>query len=156
MAPELINSAKCSTKVDVYSFGCVVYEIISEQLCYTGMKFAGRLDVGASEGCEVVLQARAGRASPADSPGNAARCGSGGRVRRRAGGGDAGVLEGGQAAADDEGAGGGGAGMGHVDVGQRRGADACGEGGGGGRSGRESRRDGREEVRKRVRELRLK
>lgn len=46
MAPELINSAKCSTKVDVYSFGCVVYEIISEQLCYTGMKFAGRLDVG--------------------------------------------------------------------------------------------------------------
>lgn len=45
MAPELINSAKCSTKVDVYSFGCVVYEIISEQLCYTGMKFAGRLDV---------------------------------------------------------------------------------------------------------------
>ena len=50
MAPELINSAKCSTKVDVYSLGCVVYEIIAEQLCYTGMKFAGRLDVGVHDG----------------------------------------------------------------------------------------------------------
>ena len=44
MAPELISNAKCSTKVDVYSFGCVVYEIITERLCYSEMKFHGRMD----------------------------------------------------------------------------------------------------------------
>ena len=34
IAPEMIDSAKCSTKVDVYSFGCILYEIILEKHCY--------------------------------------------------------------------------------------------------------------------------
>lgn len=34
MAPELIDNAKCSTKVDVYSFGCILYEIITGNHCY--------------------------------------------------------------------------------------------------------------------------
>lgn len=34
MAPELLENAKCSTKVDVYSFGCVMYEVIGEKRCY--------------------------------------------------------------------------------------------------------------------------
>ena len=45
MAPELIETAKCSTKVDVYSFGCVVYEIIGERQCYDDMKFKRQFDV---------------------------------------------------------------------------------------------------------------
>ena len=38
MAPELIENAKCSTKVDVYSFGCVLYEIILGEHCYFDME----------------------------------------------------------------------------------------------------------------------
>ena len=45
MAPELIETAKCSTKVDVYSFGCVVYEIIGERQCYDDMIFKRQFDV---------------------------------------------------------------------------------------------------------------
>lgn len=41
MAPELIENAKCSTKVDVYSFGCVLYEIILEKHCYFDMDLKG-------------------------------------------------------------------------------------------------------------------
>ena len=41
MAPELIENAKCSTKVDVYSFGCVLYEIILEKHCYYDMNLKG-------------------------------------------------------------------------------------------------------------------
>ena len=44
MAPELIETAKCSTKVDVYSFGCVVYEVIGERQCYDDMKFKREFD----------------------------------------------------------------------------------------------------------------
>lgn len=46
MAPELIDTAKCSTKVDVYSFGCVAYEIIGERQCYDDMEFKRQFDVG--------------------------------------------------------------------------------------------------------------
>ena len=41
MAPELIENAKCSTKVDVYSFGCVLYEIILEKHCYFDLNLKG-------------------------------------------------------------------------------------------------------------------
>ena len=41
MAPELIENAKCSTKVDVYSFGCVLYEIILEKHCYYDFNLKG-------------------------------------------------------------------------------------------------------------------
>ena len=36
MAPELIENAKCSTKVDVYSFGCVLYEMLTGRPPFTG------------------------------------------------------------------------------------------------------------------------
>ena len=45
MAPELIDNAKCSTKVDVYSFGCVLYELIGEKQCYYDTKIRGRIEV---------------------------------------------------------------------------------------------------------------
>ena len=45
MAPELIDSAKCSTKVDVYSFGCVLYELIGEKQCYYDTKIRSRIEV---------------------------------------------------------------------------------------------------------------
>lgn len=45
MAPELIDNAKCSTKVDVYSFGCVLYELIGEKQCYYDMKSRSRIEV---------------------------------------------------------------------------------------------------------------
>lgn len=45
MAPELISSAKCSTKVDVYSFGCVLYELIGEKQCYYDIKIHGSFEV---------------------------------------------------------------------------------------------------------------
>ncbi|OAO13264.1 TKL family protein kinase [Blastocystis sp. ATCC 50177/Nand II] len=44
MAPELIDSAKCSTKVDVYSFGCVLYELIGEKQCYYDTKIRSRIE----------------------------------------------------------------------------------------------------------------
>ncbi|KAM7456977.1 hypothetical protein BLSTO_02262 [Blastocystis sp. subtype 1] len=47
MAPELIDSAKCSTKVDVYSFGCVLYELIGEKQCYYDTKIRSRIEVPA-------------------------------------------------------------------------------------------------------------
>ena len=55
MAPELIETAKCSTKVDVYSFGCVVYEVIGEKSCYYDRTFKQNLEVGFSRVCYIVL-----------------------------------------------------------------------------------------------------
>ena len=34
MAPELIGQNKVTNTIDVYSFGCVVDEIITEKTCY--------------------------------------------------------------------------------------------------------------------------
>ena len=34
MAPELIGLERVTNKIDVYSFGCIVDEIITEKTCY--------------------------------------------------------------------------------------------------------------------------
>lgn len=38
MAPELILNQRVTNVVDVYSFGCIVNEIISEKTCYWDYK----------------------------------------------------------------------------------------------------------------------
>ena len=48
MAPELIMKQKATNKVDVYSFGCIVNEIISEKVCYSDVKIRNATEVIAS------------------------------------------------------------------------------------------------------------
>lgn len=45
MAPELIMQQKAANKVDVYSFGCILNEIISEKVCYSDIKIRNATDV---------------------------------------------------------------------------------------------------------------
>lgn len=45
MAPELLNHAPCTSKVDVYSFGCIIDEMMSEQPCWYGVGIRDVSDV---------------------------------------------------------------------------------------------------------------
>ena len=49
MAPEmLMNDPKCSTKVDVYSFGIIMYELFFETLPYAGEDHRSVIALGRS------------------------------------------------------------------------------------------------------------
>ena len=50
MAPELIMQQRVTNLVDVYSFGCIVDEIISEKVCYWDYKIINAGVVGVHEG----------------------------------------------------------------------------------------------------------
>ena len=45
MAPELIMGKRATNKVDVYSFGCIVNEIITERMCYSDIRIRNQTDV---------------------------------------------------------------------------------------------------------------
>ena len=45
MAPELIMGKRVTNKVDVYSFGCIVNEIITERMCYSDITIRNQTDV---------------------------------------------------------------------------------------------------------------
>ena len=45
MAPELIMGQRATNKVDVYSFGCIVNEIITERMCYSDITIRNQTDV---------------------------------------------------------------------------------------------------------------
>ena len=45
MAPELIMGKRATNKVDVYSFGCIVNEIITEKMCYSDITIRNQTDV---------------------------------------------------------------------------------------------------------------
>ena len=45
MAPELIMCKRVTNKVDVYSFGCIVNEIITERMCYSDIHIRNQTDV---------------------------------------------------------------------------------------------------------------
>ena len=45
MAPELIMGKNATNKVDVYSFGCIVNEIITEKMCYSDIRIRNQADV---------------------------------------------------------------------------------------------------------------
>ena len=45
MAPELIMGKRATNKVDVYSFGCIVNEIITERMCYSDIHIRNQTDV---------------------------------------------------------------------------------------------------------------
>lgn len=45
MAPELIMGKRVTNKVDVYSFGCIVNEIITERMCYSDIHIRNQTDV---------------------------------------------------------------------------------------------------------------
>ena len=45
MAPELIMGKRVTNKVDVYSFGCIVNEIITEKMCYSDIRIRNQTDV---------------------------------------------------------------------------------------------------------------
>ena len=45
MAPELIMGKRVTNKVDVYSFGCIVNEIITEKMCYSDIHIRNQTDV---------------------------------------------------------------------------------------------------------------
>lgn len=49
MAPELIMQQRVTNLVDVYSFGCIVNEIISERVCYWDYKIISAAVVGIGE-----------------------------------------------------------------------------------------------------------
>ncbi|KAK8820440.1 hypothetical protein WA577_006502 [Blastocystis sp. JDR] len=44
MAPELIMGKRVTNKVDVYSFGCIVNEIITERMCYSDIHIRNQTD----------------------------------------------------------------------------------------------------------------
>ncbi|KAM7453757.1 hypothetical protein BLSTO_05491 [Blastocystis sp. subtype 1] len=44
MAPELIMGKRVTNKVDVYSFGCIVNEIITEMMCYSDITIRNQTD----------------------------------------------------------------------------------------------------------------
>lgn len=45
MAPELITGQRVTNTIDVYSFGCIVNEIISERMCYSDIRVKNQTDV---------------------------------------------------------------------------------------------------------------
>lgn len=45
MAPELIMGKKATKNLDVYSFGCIVNEIITERMCYSDIHIRNQTDV---------------------------------------------------------------------------------------------------------------
>ena len=45
MAPELIMGKRVTNKVDVYSFGCIVNEIITERMCYSDIRIRNQTEV---------------------------------------------------------------------------------------------------------------
>ena len=45
MAPELIMGKKATKNLDVYSFGCIVNEIITERMCYSDIRIRNQTDV---------------------------------------------------------------------------------------------------------------
>ena len=45
MAPELIMGKKATKNLDVYSFGCIVNEIITERMCYSDITIRNQTDV---------------------------------------------------------------------------------------------------------------
>ncbi len=45
MAPELITGQRVTNTIDVYSFGCIVNEIISERMCYSDIHVKNQTDV---------------------------------------------------------------------------------------------------------------
>lgn len=47
MAPELITGQKVTNTVDVYSFGCIINEIMSEKTCYFDYRVISSEKVGA-------------------------------------------------------------------------------------------------------------
>jgi protein tyrosine kinase len=102
MAPELIENAKCSTKVDVYSFGCVLYEIILGEHCYFDMELKG-VAVMLGDRCHLVLSEGPTGNAADDRAGNACGWGLGPLLRDRAGLLDEAVLALGQGASHNEG-----------------------------------------------------
>ena len=36
MAPEVINGEKYNTKVDIWGFGCIIYELLTRKICFEG------------------------------------------------------------------------------------------------------------------------
>ena len=48
MAPELITNQRVTNTIDVYSFGCIVNEIISEKMCYSDIRVKNQNDVSRS------------------------------------------------------------------------------------------------------------
>ena len=36
MAPEVINGEKYNTKVDIWDFGCIIYELLTRKMCFEG------------------------------------------------------------------------------------------------------------------------
>ena len=45
MAPELIMGKRETKNLDVYSFGCIVNEIITEKMCYSDIHIRNQTDV---------------------------------------------------------------------------------------------------------------
>ena len=45
MVPELIMGKRATKNVDVYSFGCIVNEIITERMCYSDITIRNQTDV---------------------------------------------------------------------------------------------------------------
>ena len=45
IAPELISGERGTNLIDVYSFGCIVNEIMSEKQCYHDCEIRGSLDL---------------------------------------------------------------------------------------------------------------
>lgn len=101
MAPELIENAKCSTKVDVYSFGCVLYEIILGEHCYFDMDLKGVAVMMKSDSHLVLPEGPSGNAAD-HRAGNARRWGMEALLSDRACLLDEAMLAAGQAASHNE------------------------------------------------------
>lgn len=53
MAPELLNKERVTSKVDVYSFGCIIDEVLSEKSCWYRAGITDVKDVRARRGDDV-------------------------------------------------------------------------------------------------------
>lgn len=48
MAPEIINAVQYNTKVDIWSFGCIIYELLTLKVCFEGkgLSFVNKITSG--------------------------------------------------------------------------------------------------------------
>lgn len=53
MAPELLNKERVTSKVDVYSFGCIIDEVLSEKSCWYRAGITDVKDVRVRRGDDV-------------------------------------------------------------------------------------------------------
>lgn len=45
IAPEIVNQEEASNKADVYSFGCIISEVVSEMRCWSERKIRDKAEV---------------------------------------------------------------------------------------------------------------